>query len=119
MKSKKRYAMTCLGLLGLLFVLVIGGIGCSDSCGECGPEDKGDPSSAWYMAKQFVDEELSVVNTSYHGGKNVINLGNDNFEVSGWIDAENASGAKIQNSFLCQLQYMGDSNWRCTSIIIF
>jgi hypothetical protein len=80
---------------------------------------------AWVMAQQFVEDKLKSPSTADFGSafgdyqdpdEVVTDLGGGKFRVRGWVDAQNAFGATIRNHFMCELEYVGNDRWRCTSL---
>ncbi|MCH2131516.1 MAG: hypothetical protein MK179_20450, partial [Pirellulaceae bacterium] len=77
---------------------------------------------AWVMAQEFVKQKLRSPSTADFGSiftqnfkDTVTHTGNNNFRVRGWVDAENAFGATIRNTFDCNLTYDGNDDWSCNS----
>jgi hypothetical protein len=89
------------------------------------PSDK--KIEAWVMAQQFVKKQLRAPATASFGSvfgdyqdpdEHVTLLADGRYQVSGWVDAENAFGAKIRNDFFCVLRDVGDGSWRCEQITV-
>ena len=122
--TRERTKKGCLGCLSLVVVVaiiagVLAALGGNSS-------DSPDKIEAWVVAQQFVEGELRSPGSADYGSVwggdyqdpdvVVTDLGNDEFRVSAWVDAENAFGAKIRSYFVCELKYIGDDRWRCTSL---
>jgi ankyrin repeat protein len=84
------------------------------------------PGMAWVMAKSFVKEGLRSPSTAsfgrvfsgdYQTAEDCVKyLGDGQYRATGWVDAENAFGAKVRTDFICDLAYVGDDKWRCTDL---
>ncbi len=122
--DREKQKKGCLGCLSVFLVLVIivsviTAVGGSSS-------NSPDKVEAWVMAQNFVEKQLKSPGTADYGGvwdgdyqssdDVVTELGDDKFRVSAWVDAENSFGAKIRTYFVCELEYVGDDNWRCTKL---
>jgi len=81
-------------------------------------EKYGDKISAFVMAQKFVEQNLKSPGSAEYGWQTadecVTELGNGEYLVKGWVDAQNSFGAKIRNNFSLKLTYMGNDKWRCT-----
>ena len=81
---------------------------------------------AWLMAQQFVRKNLLTPSTARFSYWTEIQSYDDcvtqtdkyKFHVEGWVDAENAFGAKVRNYFRCKLTYLGNDQWRCDELTI-
>ena len=122
--ERDKYKKGCLGCLGLIVVIAMI-VGIMPAVGG-GSSDSSDKIDAWVMAQHFVEQQLKAPGTADYGGvwdgdyqssdDVVTELGDDKFRVSAWVDAENSFGAKIRTYFVCELEYVGDDNWRCTKL---
>lgn len=77
------------------------------------------------MTQQFVADRLKSPSSADFGGlfsdyqdpdEVVTALGGGEFRVVAWVDAENSFGANIRTHFVCELKYIGNDRWRCTSL---
>ncbi len=66
------------------------------------------------MAQKFVLDTLKAPSTEKFGGETVTALGDDTFEVSGWVDSQNSYGAMIRADFKVKLKSFG-SSWKILS----
>ena len=87
---------------------------------------KPDKVGAWVMAESFVKDRLKAPATASFGSvwgdyqspdDCVTYLGKKRYKVTGWVDAENAFGAKIRNNFFCIVRDEGDT-WHLEDINI-
>ena len=85
---------------------------------------KEDHISAWVMAQEFVKRKLKSPGSADFGSllgdyqkpsSCVTYLGDREYRVKGWVDAQNAFGAKLRNHFVLKLKHVGgaDDEWRC------
>jgi hypothetical protein len=81
---------------------------------------------AWVMAQQLVKDRLKAPSSADFGGifsdyqepeTVVADLGSGRFRVVAWVDAQNSFGARTRNHFVCDLQFTGKDNWRCTRLV--
>ena len=87
-----------------------------------------DDASVWQMAKKFVRDRLKAPSTADFGSAfgdyqkpsdAVTDLGGDRFRVTGWVDAENAFGAKLRSNWICELETKDRGlNWTATRVVI-
>jgi hypothetical protein len=84
------------------------------------PAAEHDKIAAWTMAQMFVKDHLKSPGSADFGSllkeyqspnERVEDLGDGKYRVTGWVDAQNAFGAKIRNRFGVTVQYTGDSKW--------
>jgi len=98
---------------------------CCHSCMELGeptPAEKaryeqyGDKIDAWVAAEDFVKDHLRSPGTADFGwqraDKCVTDLGEGQYCVKGWVDAQNAFGAIVRSDFTLTLKYTGDDKWQ-------
>jgi hypothetical protein len=84
-------------------------------------KEEGDKTSAWVMAKQFVEDTLASPGTADYGSllkgtfqnpkDHVRSLGDKEYLVEGWVDAQNRYGAVVRSDFKVKLKYMGGDKW--------
>jgi len=92
------------------------------------PESPSDKNiEAWVMAQQFVKGQLRAPSTASFGSvfgdyqgpdEHVTALGDGRYQVVGWVDAENAFGAKVRSDFLCILRELSNEEWRCEQVSV-
>ena len=115
-------------MFGGCLVFISSGSNSSDnSDGTSAASSSPDEVSAWVMAQQFVTDKLKAPSTASFGGvfsgdyqdprSAVTDLGGDKFRVIAWVDSQNGFGAMIRNQFICELEYVGNDRWRCTSLL--
>jgi len=80
----------------------------------------------WVAAQGFVKRSLRAPSTASFGSvfgeyqdpdSCVTDLGGRRYRVRGWVDAENAFGAKVRSDFVCVVKDEGET-WRLESIEI-
>ncbi|MDR3369581.1 hypothetical protein [Rhodoferax sp.] len=72
-----------------------------------------DPIMAWIEAKDMVSAHLKAPSTAVFGsrGESTITPYKDcEFDVSGWVDAQNSFGAKLRSRYLVDLKYLKDKD---------
>lgn len=121
-------AWGCLGLVALILVVVVASyLLRTPSEEKPAPPDEPDKIAAWTMTQQFVKERLKAPGTASFGSvfgdyqdpdKCVTDLGGWRFAVVGWVDAENAFGAKLRSNFKVTLRYTGNDKWQLEKIDI-
>ena len=77
---------------------------------------------AWTMAEGFVKRELKSPGSADFGGlmteyqrpaEHVVELADNHYVVSGWVDSQNAFGAKVRSTFRVRLhQLPGGDQWQ-------
>lgn len=70
---------------------------------------------AYIAAQMFIEKRLKAPNTAdfeNYNSDNVRKISENKYSVRGYVDAENSFGAKIRSQFSCQLEYLGDNEWR-------
>ena len=77
---------------------------------------------AFRISQQFVTKRFKAPATaefpgSDHAAVAVVHQGEGLFLVKGYVDAENAFGAKLRSSFLCELTESG-GEWESKSVLI-
>lgn len=80
---------------------------------------------AWVMATTFVKRQLKAPSSADFGSpfgeyqnpeKCVEYLGNGRYRIAGWVDAQNAFGAKLRNRFVCELEFRENDNCQLMSL---
>lgn len=78
-------------------------------------------AGACVAAEQFVKQNLKSPATTQFGpcrSENVSTGNNNIYQVSGYVDAQNAYGATLRNSYSAQMQYQG-GQWHLINVAIF
>ncbi len=73
-----------------------------------------DKIEAHYAATQFVQKRLSSPSSAEfksYSESDVTKLGDNEYLVHGYVDAENAFGAKIRKKYVAKVLYSGDDTW--------
>ncbi len=79
-----------------------------------------DNFAAYSICKDFVLDRLKAPKTAQFAGfddAKVHDLGGGDYEVIGFVDAQNAFGAQIRERYLCKVHYKGDRNWRLNGLV--
>jgi hypothetical protein len=100
------------------------------------PKPKAKPSTvdavdAWVMAQDFVTSALRSPSTAdfgsagwFGGGEyqkpseSALNLGDGTWVVNGWVDAQNAFGATIRETWVIEMRYLGNNRWRRVGLVV-
>ena len=80
--------------------------------GKCMGNSSPGTKEAWYCAQEVVKQELKSPSSARfcsYTEANICNLGNNEFEVTGYVDAENSFGVKIRSNFRVTLTLTSDS----------
>ena len=116
----ERRRIGCLPIIGggILLLIVIGIFKADPS-----PEDRcNDQSEAYVRSWQFVRESLiapSSADFPTSTASRVTNIGGCRYLVRGYVDAQNAFGAKLRNFFIVVMEYRrGADNWYRSSPVI-
>lgn len=75
-----------------------------------GPKDY--KTMSYYICQLYVENSLKAPSTADFAPSldaNIRDLGNNTFEISSYVDAQNSFGAVIRTDFYCKLQYTGTS----------
>ena len=79
-----------------------------------------DINDAFFMAQQFVEDELKSPSTASYGWQiaeeTVTDLGASRFQVNFWVDAENSFGANIRNNVRAVVRHNSEDNWSLESL---
>src|SRR5688572_9728466 len=78
------------------------------------PEPGEDGSGAFSICQQFATAMLRAPSTSKFGtlSEATIRKRGDEYEVRAHVDAENAFGALIRNTYTCRAEYQPDRTWK-------
>lgn len=89
------------------------------------PKPPHDKLTAWVMAQQFVKQSLKSPSSADFGGvfsgeaqsyeDTVTEIGEGEYRVRGWVDAQNAFGATVRSDFDVTVEYIGGGDWRVNS----
>jgi len=79
------------------------------------------PKYAYWMSKQFVENNLKSPSTadfpSYNDPKvSVAILGDKEYRVNAYVDAQNAFGAMIRTTYHCVVKYKYGDTWELISL---
>ncbi|MGF0241252.1 hypothetical protein ACQR3P_18545 [Rhodococcus sp. IEGM1300] len=91
---------------------------------EQAANDCGDTTMAFVMSQNFVKQRLKAPNsasfpTVVDKGVSVRAIPDCSFDVSAYVDAQNAFGAPIRNSYTAKMSYdRANKLWRATQLII-
>ncbi len=107
---------------GAGFVYWFGFRSSTGSGGETGAtaQENDNTTMAWVMAQEFVKKELKSPGSADFGSllreyqdpkRQVREVSNGRFVVTGWVDAQNSHGAKVRNRFSVTLQFDGRETW--------
>lgn len=109
-----------------IVIMVFLAFGSTDDDNASSPATyKANKTDAWIMAEKFVNDRLKAPGTADYGSVFgeyqdpkvcVSELGENRFRCRGWVDAENAFGAKLRQRFDLTLNYTeSDQKWRLES----
>ena len=79
-----------------------------------------DKGIAFVMAQKFVKAELLSPATAEFPGasfnQHTKYLGNKQYEITSWVDSQNALGAVIRTHYRAVVEYLGDRGWGLVSL---
>lgn len=81
--------------------------------------DRGDKDTALVMAQGFVKDNLKSPSSAEFGWPSeysIIQLEENRFSVSGWVDSQNSFGAMLRTNFVCDVEYAGNDEWRLRNL---
>lgn len=84
-----------------------------------------DLHDAWAYAQMFVEKRLASPGTARFQPGAVAagcarHVGNDVYEVSAWVDAQNAFGAVVRTPFRCRVQRLDSgARWRLAGEVVW
>jgi hypothetical protein len=64
------------------------------------------------MSEDFVKRMLKAPATAEFGDEVATHLGSEKYRVSGYVDAQNAFGAKLRSTWTCTVQNTDGDNWK-------
>jgi uncharacterized protein YceK len=115
-----KYKNTIILIALVLIVSLISN--CATQIEQTSPkEDTADKQDAFSMSKQFVTEYLKAPSTAdfpSYTESFVIDLGEERYIVSAYVDSENSFGAKLRTPYTCTLSYESNNMWRLDSMDI-
>lgn len=99
------HALGCLVVAGagIATIAIVLYIRSSDSGMRTGPS-RPDHRTAYETCETLVKERLRAPSTAEFGGYGQANIersGGETYRIEGWVDAENAFGAMLRNTFVC------------------
>lgn len=68
------------------------------------------------MCRESIDAKLRAPGTASFGGIETTGSG-DVYEVTGWVDAENAFGGEVRVGWMCDAVHDGGGAWRTRSAL--
>lgn len=79
-------------------------------------EKYGSKVGAWVAAQGFIEDRLNSPGSADYGWQTyddcVTDLGDGEYRVKGWVDAQNGFGALKRINFSLTVEYQGDDNWK-------
>lgn len=76
------------------------------------PEKPGsDTFTAQLMAQKFIEKQLRAPAGAEFGDQKVAHLGSEKYLVIGYVDAQNAFGAKLRKQWTCTVEKTGEDQW--------
>ncbi|MHB8183365.1 MAG: hypothetical protein ACYDDN_06400 [Candidatus Desulforudaceae bacterium] len=119
-KKNKKMGIGCLVIvaLTLLFVVAVSGGGGSDPANNTSapaePRPEHSAIEAYSMSQEFCRNNLKAPSTAKFPwtAQAVVDLGDGEYKVSSYVDAENSFGAKIRTNYICTVKYVGEDKWR-------
>jgi hypothetical protein len=71
-------------------------------------------SAAWIMCQDFAEQRLRAPSTAefpWMSDADINYMGDGEFYIRAYVDAENAFGAKLRNDFVCRIQHDEGKRW--------
>lgn len=110
--------------VGCGFFLVVGLVAAVWSLFTDGDSDADEPSgptneAAIDVCEQSIEEKLKAPATASFSGATATNPGSDleDFEVTGFVDAENSFGANIRSTWWCAASWIDGTRWSVTAVL--
>ncbi len=121
-KSNPLLVLILIGLIAVLCLCVFTFATSSTST----PENPATPTMASIMCEKFVTDRLKAPSTAKFAPYRELKITTygknegvkDAFRVIGYVDAQNGFGAMLRNNYICDVQYIGDDNWRLINLEI-
>ena len=71
---------------------------------------------AYYMSQQLLKKKLKAPSTAsfprYQEGMYVEEIGDNEYLITAYVDAENSFGAKLRNTYMSQVKYLYGETWQ-------
>ena len=118
-KQSSAGAIGCLTLF-ILFVIAMIISKQSGSEREKNWQSYNESSMAYYMMQDFVEKRLKSPSTAEYpsfSGR-VKNLGNQEYQINSYVDAQNSFGATIRTRFSGRIKQIGHDRWKLLSLNI-
>ena len=84
--------------------------------------DTSDEWDAYWMAKQFVTDSLKCPTTATFPSSDAsgvtVDYSGGQWNVVGYVDAQNSFGAMIRSTYVVSMEYKGDRRWTLKAIAI-
>lgn len=83
-----------------------------------GSDDGRDEIGAKVMCEQFIEDRLLSPGSAefQNSGEYVVTGTGDRYEVSGYVDAENAFGGSLRREWSCTVVDQGDGTWELVDL---
>ncbi len=114
--KKKESKITVFQIIMLFFVVIIGSwiylSGSSDSSGH-------GKVAAYTMCEQFAGKRLKApasADFQLYDDSLVRNMGESEFKIISYVDAQNSFGAKLRTKYACVIKYTGNEEWQLESL---
>lgn len=78
-----------------------------------------DPVMAFVMCQDFAKKRLKAPATASfasYDADGTSHLGDGQYRVRSYVDAENGFGAKLRNDYICLIRWTGGDNWRLEAL---
>jgi hypothetical protein len=91
-------------------ILFSGNDGAQGTPTAIGPTER----SGYVICKQFLEKRLKAPSTADYPMLSETNrsLVGNIFTVTAFVDSQNSFGAMIRTNFYCQVEYVGNDNWK-------
>jgi hypothetical protein len=105
-RQKSLLGCFAIGLLALLAMWIIG------TFVDDIPETPGSETTmAQIMAEDFIKQRLLAPASASFAGETAAYSGGNRYRVTGYVDSQNAFGAKLRKRFVCVVEKSGADNW--------
>jgi len=116
------FIVTCCILGGILLFFGIVAFAVNSLDPSSGSNSGSGKIGAWVMAQQFVKDRSMSPSTVDFGWQIsddcVKEVGDNVYNVRGWVDSQNGFGAKVRNNFSCKMRYNSNGDWTCENLVI-
>lgn len=82
----------------------------------CAADDGADAIGAQVACAEFVKDQLKSPATAEFSETSSSELGQERWRVEGAVDSENSFGAMIRNTYVCEVEYLGDDEWQLVDL---